>query len=102
MRFDRCYDTNDGDGRTQDVWQWLLHIAESTFPTACGLSSFADGKPRRVRLPSRPRWPTRLRRGGAFGTLCDFCNALHFFESHRNPALISIAMSLNHNNGGAS
>jgi hypothetical protein len=34
--------------------------------------------------------------------LCDFCNALYFFESHRNPAPISIAMSPDHNSGGAS
>ena len=33
-------------------------------------------------------------------TLWDFCNALSFFESHRNPALICLAMSPNHNNGG--
>src|SRR5262245_6177426 len=62
------------------------------------LSSFAGGKRRRVRLPVCSPWSCRL--SGAFGTLCDFCNALYFFESHRNPVLISIAMSLDHNNGG--
>ena len=63
--------------------------------TVCTLSSFADGKPQRVHsLARRPR----ERRG--FGTLCGFCNGSHFFESHRNPALVSIAMSPDHNNGG--
>ena len=40
--------------------------------------------------------------GRGFGTLCDFCNALSFFESHRNPALICIAMSPDDNKRGAS
>jgi hypothetical protein len=40
--------------------------------------------------------------GRSFGTLCDFCNALSFFESHRNPALICIAMSPDDNKRGAS
>jgi len=66
--------------------------------TLCDLRSFADGKPQRVR-PPKPLAASFERRRGV-GTLCGFCNALGFFESHRNPALISIAMSLDHNNGG--
>jgi hypothetical protein len=69
--------------------------------TVSDLRSFADGQPQRVRPPRLSDWPPPFREGKAVGTLCGFCNALGFFESHRNPALISIAMSLDHNNGGA-
>jgi hypothetical protein len=80
----------------------LLHLQSNIPMSAYELSSWVDGRPRRVRLPKSAALGPVAREAELFGTLCDFCNALYFFESHRNPALISIAMSPDHNNGGAS